>query len=132
MPEGTLAALKDTTPRKNDDQVLSFQFKGYLVQVGQNSYSNERLVKEHPHRDCLWMHAMAARGSHVVLCFQGKEGADESVIQYAAHLALKHSHSEARTVSVAILKDVQKPEGFGMGAFKASRSVTVEVAESGA
>jgi predicted ribosome quality control (RQC) complex YloA/Tae2 family protein len=130
MPSGILASLKDNAPRKNDQDIATFQFKGYLVMVGMNSYSNERLVSEHPHRGCLWMHAMAARGSHVVLCSHAKEEPSEEVIQYAAGLALKNSHSEALTVSVALLKDVYKPEGYGIGVFKPSKSASVDLEKS--
>lgn len=128
MPEGTLAALRNDTPRKDDRLVLSFQFKGYLIQIGQNCFSNEKLIQEHPHKECLWMHAMAARGSHLVLCISGRPDPDETVIQYTASLALKHSHSEARSVSVALLKDLVKPDGFAVGVFKPVKSETVEVA----
>lgn len=127
MSESVLADLKDDRPHKDDRQVLSFQFQGYLILIGQNSYSNEKMVKEHPHRECLWMHAMAARGSHVVLCTHGKGDPSAGVLQYAAGLALKHSHSEARTVSVAFLKDLAKPDHFGIGVFKPSKSMTLEV-----
>lgn len=98
-----------------------------MILVGQNCFSNERLVAHHAHRDCLWMHAMAARGSHVVLCLNGNADPGDEVLQYAAKIALKHSHSEARTVSIALLKDVQKKDGFAIGVFKPSKSMTVEV-----
>lgn len=127
MPESILAALKDDTPRKDDRQVLSFQFQGYLIQVGQNSYSNERLVKDHPHRNCLWLHAMAARGSHVILCTHGRDEPSSDVLQHAASLALKFSHSQARTVSMSFLKDMTKPDNMGVGVFKSSKSVALEV-----
>lgn len=97
--------------------------------LGKNSFSNERIIADHPHRECLWFHAMAARGSHVILCIHLRPEPTEEVIQYAARLALEHSHSQARTVSIALLKDVFKPEGSGIGIFKTSRSMSVEVAE---
>lgn len=128
MPESVLSTLRSQVPTKDDQQILSFQFKGYLIMVGQNCYSNERLVAHHPHRDCIWMHAMAARGSHVVLCLSSNSSDPaEEILQYAAKIALKHSHSEARTVSVALLKDVQKKDGFGVGVFKPIKSMTLEV-----
>lgn len=129
MPSTVLSDLRGPLPDQDDRRVLSFRFNSYLISLGKNSYSNERLVKEHPHRDCLWLHAMAARGSHVILCIQGCPEPDPSVVQYAAKLALEHSHSQARTVSVSLLKDVFKPHESGIGIWKTRRSMSVEVDE---
>jgi predicted ribosome quality control (RQC) complex YloA/Tae2 family protein len=125
----TIATLKDDTPTKDDRRILNFQHQGYMIILGKNSFSNERVVGEHPHRECLWLHAMAARGSHVILCVHERPDPPEEVITYAAKLALEHSHSQARTVSVSLLRDVFKPEGSGIGIWKTSRSMSVEVAE---
>jgi len=99
-----------------------------MVLVGKNAFSNERMITEHPHRDCVHFHAMAARGSHVILCVEGKPAVDESVIQYAAALALKNSHSQARTVSMSFLKNLEKIDEQP-GLWKSKRSVPVEVLE---
>ena len=128
MLSGLIQKLHDEAPRKDDRNILTFQSEGYLILVGRNAYSNERLIADHPHRDCLWMHAMAARGSHVVLCIHDLQEPSESVLQYAMKLALDHSHSEARTVAIALLRDVFKPEGGGTGVWKASRYESREVA----
>lgn len=126
MPD-LMTELHAPAPRKDDRQVLSFQKSGYLILIGQNAYSNERLVAEHPHRDCLWMHAMAARGSHLVLCTHDKDAPASDVLQYAAGLALKYSHSEARSVSVALLKNLSKDDDAGIGVFKAESPMTLDV-----
>src|SRR5579863_8912316 len=97
--------------------------------MGRNSYSNERIVKEHPHRDCLWLHAMAARGAHVILCTFQKLEPDTETLQQAAKLALKNSHSQARTVSISLLKDVFKPHESGIGIWKTRRAMSIEVDE---
>jgi predicted ribosome quality control (RQC) complex YloA/Tae2 family protein len=123
-----LAELKGSEPSKDDSRVLHYQFKGFMVLVGKNAFSNERLIAEHPHRDCLHLHAMAARGSHVILCTNGKSDVSEDVIQYAAALALKNSHSQARTVSMSFLKNLEKIDDQP-GLWKSKRSVSVEVLE---
>jgi len=125
----TLTELRDDTPTKDDRRILNFQHQGYIIILGKNSFSNERIIGEHPHRECLWLHAMAARGSHVILCIHDRPEPTEEVIGYAAKLALEHSHSQARTVSVSLLRDVFKPEGSGVGIWKTSRSTSVEVEE---
>jgi predicted ribosome quality control (RQC) complex YloA/Tae2 family protein len=122
-----LASLRNTDPKKDDENILTFQKEGYLIFVGRNAFSNEKLIADHNHKECLWMHAMAARGSHIILCLNNNPDPSEGVIQYAAEIALKNSHSQARTVCVALLKDVYKPDGGGVGVWKTSRRTTVEV-----
>lgn len=122
-----LASIRNNEPKKDDENIMTFQKEGYLIFVGLNAFSNEKLVADHGHNECLWMHALAARGGHVILCLKNKPDPSEDVIQYAAKIALKNSHSEARTVCVAILKDVHKPEGGGVGVWRTSRPKTVEV-----
>jgi len=124
-----LDSLKQEGPQKDEWKVVCFQKDGFSITVGRNSFSNERIVSEHPHRDCFWLHAMAARGSHVVLCQEGRSAPSDDVIQYAASLALKFSHSEARTVSISLLRDVFKPENAGIGIWKTRRPILVEVSE---
>lgn len=100
-----------------------------MIILGKNSFSNEKIINDHEHRECLWLHAMAARGSHVILCLYNRPEPPEEVLQYAARKALEHSHSQARTVSVSLLRDVFKPEGSGIGIFKTSKSISIEVDE---
>lgn len=126
---GVLAALHDDRPAKDDRRILNFQTQGYHLTLGKNSFSNERIVSDHPHRGCLWFHAMAARGAHVILCIEGLPEPSESVLQFAARLALENSTSQARTVSVSLLRDVFKPEGGRIGVWKTSRSESIEVLE---
>ena len=122
-----LDSLREEGPSKDIWKVVCFQKEGFSITVGRNSFSNEKMVSEHPHRDCLWLHAMASRGSHVVLCLNGKSNPGDHVLQYAAALALKFSHSEARTVSVSLLRDVFKPDNAGPGIWKTKRPILVEV-----
>lgn len=130
MSEAILSSLRDNAPAKDDRRILHFQNQGYLVIVGKNSFSNERIIIHHQtHPECLWLHAMAARGSHVILCSHGKPEPPESVIQFAAALAIRHSHSQARTVYVSLLRDVFKPEDSGIGIWKSSKFLSVEVPE---
>lgn len=126
-----LASLKNNDPVKDDRRILTFQRDGYLILLGKNSFSNDRMISDHKakHFECLWMHATASRGSHVILCTNDKIEPPESVISYAAALALSHSHSEARTVSISLLKDVFKPEDAGLGVWKTARSYSMEVPE---
>ena len=129
VSNATIDALRQDGPAKDEWKIVAFQKAGFAIIVGRNSFSNEKLVGEHPHRDCLWLHAMASRGSHVVLCTHEHPSPSDDVLQYAAALALKFSHSEARTVSVSLLRDVFKPDNAGPGIWKTRRPILVEVSE---
>lgn len=129
MSNAILDSLRNEGPSKDEWKVICFQRSGFAITVGRNSFSNEKIIKEHPHRDCLWLHAMAARGSHVILCQHEKGNPSDEVLQFAAALALKFSHSEARTVSVSMLRDVFKPDNAGPGIWKTSRPILLEVSE---
>ena len=129
MSNTILAGLRDDAPTKDDRRILNFQHEGYLIILGKNSFSNDKMIQAHTHKECLWFHAVAARGSHVILCLHDRPEPDETIIQYAAKLALKHSHSQAATVSVSLLRDVFKPDGAGIGVWKSSRMTSVEVDE---
>lgn len=127
MSEAILASLRTEGPSKDILKVVCFQKEGFSITVGRNSFSNEKMVLEHPHRDCLWMHATAAAGSHLILCLNGKSNPGDHVLQYAASLAIKFSHSESSTVSVSLLRDVFKPDNAGPGVWKTKRPILVEV-----
>ena len=127
MPNAILSSLKDESPKKDNQKILNFQNGGYVIHVGLNAFSNEHLVGDHPHRDCFWLHAMAARGSHVVLCVHNRPEPPDVVIQYAAGIALRFSKSEAKTVSIALLKDLFKPEDVSIGVWMTKKSASVEV-----
>ena len=86
-----------------------FEKKGYLIYVGENADANDQLVASHPHRRCLWMHAVAARGAHVVLCLDGRNDVPEEVLQYAGEITIRYSKTEGRAIKVARLEKVFKP-----------------------
>ena len=127
MSNAIVDSLQKDGPSKDEWKIVCFQKDGFSITVGRNSFSNERIVSEHPHRECLWLHAMASRGSHVVLCLHGVNNPSDDVLQYAAALALKFSRSEARTVSVSLLRDVFKPDNAGPGIWKTRRPILLEV-----
>ena len=129
MSNAILDSLRQDGPTKDEWKIVCFQKEGFAIIVGRNSFTNEKLVSEHEHRDCLWLHAMAARGSHAVLCQHDKPKPSDEVIQYAASLALKFSHSEGTTVQVSLLRDVFKPVNAGVGIWKTRRPILVEVSE---
>ena len=92
------------------------QFKtstGYRVLVGRNNRQNDKLtLKEADHRD-LWFHTQKIHGSHVILCTEGQQ-VDEDTIVEAAKIAAYYSQArESGNVPVDYtpVKNVKKPAG---------------------
>ena len=101
--------------------------EGFPVHIGMNALSNERLVKEHPHRDCIWFHAISGRGSHVVLCIQDRPEPVDAVVVAVARICLDYSKTEFNEVRYAKLSDVYKPDGAGPGIWHTKLKTTIEV-----
>ena len=92
------------------------QFKtstGYRVLVGRNNRQNDKLtLKDADHRD-LWFHTQKIHGSHVILCTEGRQ-VDEDTIVEAAKIAAYYSQArESGNVPVDYtpVKNVKKPAG---------------------
>lgn len=122
---------KQSIPDKDDKRLMTMEFRGYMIYVGKNAITNESIVREHAHRDCLWLHAMGARGSHVVLCHGGKiaEFTDES-IRRAGQIALRYSRSMARSVIFTRLTNVTKLPNASPGVFMPTQQVQIEIEET--
>lgn len=115
------------SPAKDDDKIITLQKDGFIISIGANALSNEKVVSSHEHKDCLWFHAWGARGGHVILCNGEMREFTDEVILFAAQLALKHSRSNLSAVSYAKVGDLYKPDGAQTGVFKTRRSETIEL-----
>lgn len=115
-------------PEKDENNIQQFRFLGYDIFVGRNAYSNENLVKNHPHRSCLWLHIKDAKGPHVVLCFEGKEEPKEVILRRAASLAVFLKNREDHpSITIAPLADVYKPSEEMTGVWKTWRKETIQL-----
>lgn len=118
----------DKVPGKDNRKVKRYTFMGFHVYVGMNALSNEKLINEHEHRNCMWLHALGASGAHVILCNEGAEVEfDTSVKRYAASLALKFSDRSSKKISIAPLEDVYKPQNSKSGVFRTWRQETITI-----
>ena len=92
------------------------QFKtstGYRVLVGRNNRQNDKLtLKEADHRD-LWFHTQKIHGSHVILCTEGKQVDDDTIVEAAKIAAYYSQARESGNVPVDYtpVKNVKKPAG---------------------
>ncbi len=119
---------QESIPSKDDNRLNVMEFQGLMIYIGKNALTNEKIVQEHPHRECLWLHAVGAKGSHVILCCGGKrlEFTDEA-IQHAGAMALRYSRSNARSVWLTRLENVVKPKNSSPGVFFPSKQVLIEI-----
>ena len=107
---------------------------GYRVLVGRNNKQNDRLtLKDADWRD-LWFHTQKIHGSHVILCTNGGEVDDDTIVE-AAKLAAYYSQArESGNVPVDYtqVKNVKKPSGArpGMVIYHTCRTVNVTPEEA--
>ncbi len=119
---------KDAMPGKDENRVIIREYEGYLIYVGQNALSNEKIVSEHPHRECCWLHALGSRGGHVILCHaEIHENFSDEAIKKAAELALKFSRSQGRSVMFSRLENVVKPPKGGVGVFHPRKTTQLDL-----
>ncbi len=97
--------------------------------VGRNNQQNDFITKNADRRD-IWLHTQKIHGSHVILCTDGREP-DENSILTAASIAAYYSQARenARTpVDYTPVRYVKKPAGArpGMVIYTKYQTVFVE------
>ena len=102
---------------------------GFRVLVGRNNRQNDQLTcKEADHRD-LWFHTQKIHGSHVILCTEGREVDDDTIVEVAKLAAYYSQARESGNVPVdyTMVKNGKKPAGArpGMVIYKTCRTVNV-------
>ena len=102
---------------------------GFRVLVGRNNRQNDQLTcKEADHRD-LWFHTQKIHGSHVILCTEGREVDDDTIVEVAKLAAYYSQARESGNVPVdyTMVKNVKNPAGArpGMVIYKTCRTVNV-------
>ena len=90
-------------------------------------------MKDADHRD-LWFHTQKIHGSHVILCTEGEDVDDDTIVE-AAKLAAYYSQARASgnvPVDYTQVKHVKKPAGArpGMVIYKVYQTVNVTPEES--
>ena len=85
-------------------------------------------MKDADHRD-LWFHTQKIHGAHVILCTEGREADDDTIVE-AAKLAAYYSQArESGNVPVdyTAVKNAKKPAGArpGMVIYSTCRTVNV-------
>ncbi len=102
---------------------------GFRVLIGRNNRQNDELTLRVADKNDIWFHTKNIPGSHVIVCSEGKE-LPESTVLFAATLAAEHSKANGSSsvpVDYTPVKFVKKPAGAkpGMVIYKTNRTVYV-------
>ncbi len=103
---------------------------GLLVLVGRSNRQNDKLTAKTAEKTDLWLHTQKIHGSHVILCTQGAEPDEQSILQ-AAQLAAYYSQARDGgkvAVDYTPVKYVKKPAAArpGMVVYTTYRTLLVE------
>jgi predicted ribosome quality control (RQC) complex YloA/Tae2 family protein len=104
---------------------------GFQVLVGKHATANDLLLREHTHKNDLWLHAKDAAGSHVIIKHRAGHEFSKPLIESAAALAAYFSKRKTEglvPVAYTLCKYVRKRKGDPPGAVVVEREETVLVA----
>lgn len=90
---------------------------GLRILVGRNNRQNDRLTTKDADKRDIWLHTQKIHGSHVILCTDGTEPDEQSLME-AASLAAYFSQAQGSTkvpVDYTPVKFVKKPAGAKPG-----------------
>ena len=90
---------------------------GLRILVGRNNRQNDRLTTKDADKRDIWIHTQKIHGSHVILCTDGTEPDEQSLME-AASLAAYFSQAQGSTkvpVDYTPVKFVKKPAGAKPG-----------------
>ena len=90
---------------------------GFRVLVGRNNRQNDKLTLKDARSQDLWFHTQKIHGSHVILCTEGRQAAEEDLRQ-AAQIAAYYSQARESAqvpVDYTPVKFVKKPAGARPG-----------------
>lgn len=110
---GLLRAPKEKVGSKKKEIVVPFRefvFDGMRILSGRNNLQNDRLLRL-ASADDIWLHTQKYHSSHVIICTEGRQVRDETII-YAAEICAYYSdgrESDKIPVDYCKRKYVKKP-----------------------
>ena len=103
---------------------------GFEVYIGKSAKSNDALLRQHAHKDDLWLHAKDVSGSHVLVKQRGNQPFPLPVIEKAARLAAYYSKRKSDSLAPVIYtpcKYVRKGKNMPAGAVRVEREEVILV-----
>lgn len=90
---------------------------GFLILVGRNNLSNDRLTLKESKKTDIWFHTHNIHGSHTVLVTEGRSPSNQA-LEEAAMLAAYHSKARESAqvpVDYTEIRNIKKPQGAKPG-----------------
>lgn len=118
--------------RKTEKPLPPLKFRssdGFEILVGRNNYQNDKLTLKTARPDDIWLHTQNIAGSHTIICTEGKDVPDNTIVE-AASLAAYCSKARNGTkipVDYTMVRYVKKPNGAkpGMVIFTNNKTILV-------
>ena len=90
---------------------------GFAILVGRNNQQNDRLTLKQAKGSDLWFHTKNIPGSHVIVCAEGREVPQRTIMEAAALAAFHSKAKDSAQVPVDYtpVKFVKKPQGAKPG-----------------
>ena len=113
--QGYLKAQRGNVKRK-DKPLPPIEYQssdGFRILVGRNNKQNDQLTLRTANKNDLWLHTKGIHGTHVIICAEGREIPDSTILE-AAQIAAAHSKgrdSAQVPVDYTRVKNVSKPNG---------------------
>ena len=120
----------DTPKETGTKPYRSQHFEGFDIWIGKNARSNDEMLRNHSHKEDLWLHAKDVSGSHVLIKYSPGKTIPAFVIERAAELAAYHSKRKQDSVCPVIYtprKFVRKRKGDPPGAVVVEREKVILV-----
>ncbi len=122
--------------RKSEKPLPPLKFRstdGFEILVGRNNYQNDKLTLKTAKGEDIWLHTQNIAGSHAIICTEGKEVPDNTIVE-AATLAAYCSKARSGTkipVDYTKVRFVKKPNGAkpGMVIFTNNKTILVNPSE---
>ncbi len=114
--------------KMNKSQIKRQEFEGYEIIFGKSAEANEEVTFILSEPNDIWLHARGVPGSHVIIKTKDTEP-KQSIIEFAAKLAAKHSKSKTNTQTVVYTKAkyVSKESGMSTGQVSVKNGTIIEV-----
>ncbi len=122
--------------RKAEKPLPPLKFRssdGFEILVGRNNYQNDKLTLKTAKGEDIWLHTQNIAGSHTIICTEGKEVPDNTIVEAATLAAYcsKARHGTKIPVDYTKVRYVKKPNGAkpGMVIFTNNKTILINPSE---
>ena len=114
--------------KKTVNEFYAVEYKGYLLWIGKNARSNDKIVQK-SHKEDIWLHARGVSGSHVIIRMNNsKKMPNIRIIEEIAQFAAYQSKAKGARLAPVIYtkrKYIRKPKGSAHGAVEVQKEKVV-------